>query len=101
MLTEVFQISPKQIDYSHKQGELRNITYSDINEILTFTPNQIDDTTKVRFSWGFEVFMPDGTVHQCSIWDWKGSWQDHRFSTYGPAFVFEELFGSKAQNSVW
>mmetsp|Transcript_35778 Transcript_35778/g.84110 ORF Transcript_35778/g.84110 Transcript_35778/m.84110 type:complete len:130 (-) Transcript_35778:245-634(-) len=44
---------------------------------------------------GFRVwiFRVDGAV--CGIWDWKGSQKVNAYSTFGPAVVFETLFGPK------
>jgi hypothetical protein len=31
----------------------------------------------------------------CGIWDYKGSQRIDEFSTFGPADVFEKLFGAR------
>jgi hypothetical protein len=71
-----------------RQGLLKNITVSEISQILGFGPNCKDDPYKVVNSWGFKV---DG-IH-CGIWDYKGSHKFKQFSTYGPDLVFETIFG--------
>lgn len=69
----------------HKTGELpEDITPERIADVLGFAPNIDDDPSKVKFSWGFTY-----KGEQCGIWDYKGS----RWSTYGPHWVFAELFG--------
>ena len=49
-----------------------------------------DDPDKVVNSWQFKY---QGIP--CGIWDYKGSHQFNRFSTFGPSIVFEKLFGEK------
>lgn len=74
----------------HRTGTLTNITKKDIDRVLGFTPNVEDDPDKVKYSWGFTV---DGQEY--GIWDYKGSWRDKEFSTYGPNNVFALLFGER------
>lgn len=72
----------------HKTGTLVAISVEEINVLLGFEPNVQDDPSKVKHSWGFTV---DGK--ECGIWDYKGSETMGRFSTYGPDYIFKELFG--------
>jgi hypothetical protein len=82
----------KPVDHAggHRTGTLRGITVAEIREVLGFAPNCEDDPSKVVNSWGFTV---DG--RHCGIWDYKGSQRIGEFSTFGPADVFEKLFGAR------
>ena len=81
---------------SSRTGTLDSkLKISDIETALGFPPNcsDIDDSLKVENSWGFQAQVP--SIKQgkskwvlCGIWDYKGS----RWSTFGPAEVFEQLF---------
>ena len=73
---------------THRTGGLTGLTKTDIDKVLGFKPNVDDDPCKVKYSWGFQY-----KGHKCAIWDYKGSWKDKYWSTYGPAEVFKELFG--------
>ena len=53
--------------------------------------NCLDDTDKVKYSWGFEV---DGV--RCGIWDYYRSYKYDSWSVFGPASVIEQLFPGKA-----
>jgi hypothetical protein len=69
-------------------GQLVNINVDEIEKKLGFAANVKDDSYKIKYSWGFQV---DGIT--CGIWDYKGSWKDGTFSTYGPGIIFVNLFG--------
>jgi hypothetical protein len=74
---------------SYRTGAIVGLTVAQINEILGFKPNVFDDPDKVKYSWGFKA---DGEV--CGIWDYKSyNTTPTYFSTYGPDWVFEKLFG--------
>lgn len=83
-------IEPCNTPGNHRTGSLVNITKADIEHILGFAPNVLDDPSKVQHSWGFTV---DGV--RCGIWDWKGSWRRREWSTWGPSEVLSQLFGSQ------
>jgi hypothetical protein len=74
----------------YRTGSLQNITVSEINKLLGFKPNVIDDPTKVEHSWGFTV---DG--ERCGVWDYKGSARHKSFSTFGPAEALRKVFGDR------
>ena len=81
-----------QADYwfsSHRTGVLMDMNVETINRILGFESNVDDDPDKVVNSWRF---IADG--NECAIWDYKGSHEWGQFSTFGPDYVFEELFGT-------
>lgn len=67
-----------------QSGSLRRLDFADIERVLGFSANCLDDPDKVTHSWGFTV---DG-VH-CGIWDYKG----YKFSYYGPKETMVNLFG--------
>jgi hypothetical protein len=83
------KITPINKSGSHKTGCLINITVEKIITILGFPPNVQDDPDKVKHSWGFKV-----KGKECGIWDYRGSEMVGMFSTYGPDYVFTELFGN-------
>lgn len=60
-----------------------SLTQKQISSRLGFLPNCQDDTSKVRYSWGFTV---NGSP--CGIWDYKGS----RWSVYDPDRVLHLVF---------
>jgi hypothetical protein len=74
---------------ANRTGTLYDINVSTINRILGFEPNVQDDPDKVVNSWGFSY-----KDEICGIWDYKGSHEFGQFSTFGPDWVFEELFGT-------
>lgn len=84
------KIQPNAQVRSYRTGTLRGITVGEIQEVLGFAPNCEDDPSKVVNSWGFTV---DG--RPCAIWDYKGSHRIGEFSTFGPADVFDKLFGAR------
>jgi hypothetical protein len=75
---------------AHRTGEISGYAKVDIDKILGFKPNVLDDPDKVKYSWGFTV---DGV--ECGIWDYKGSYKARVYSTYGPDEVFAKLFPPK------
>jgi len=81
------KIEPKDFPGKYRTGGLcSSVTPEEIAEALGFEANVDDDPDKVTQSWGFQCMGMD-----CGIWDYKGS----RWSTYGPAIVFEFLFPGK------
>lgn len=75
----------EKVDFvqSHKTGSLPSyLDAQTITETLGFEPGHGDED-KVTMQWDFEF---NGVP--CSIWDYKGN----RWSTFGPAEVFETLF---------
>lgn len=48
---------------------------------------------KVAKYWAFLVERPDGTRHECAVWDYRGA----KWSTSGPDDVFAYLFGTRYQ----
>jgi hypothetical protein len=83
-------ILPVPIPGPSRTGEIVDYTVAEINQILGFCPNVDDDPDKVQYSWGF---LADGI--QCGIWSYYNSHKLGRFSTSGPAEVFEKLFPEK------
>lgn len=75
---------------SWRTGTLKDVTAEDISERLGFKPNLEGDPHKVKDEWGFTA---DGVM--CGIWDYKGSWLDREYSTFGPDEVFRKLFPDK------
>jgi len=81
------KIKPVNISGKYRTGGLcSSVTPEEIAEALGFEANVDDDPDKVTQSWGFQCMGMD-----CGIWDYKGN----RWSTYGPAIVFEFLFPGK------
>lgn len=71
----------------HKTGTIHGLCADEIQNILNM--EQVpDDEAKVAYSWAFKC---DG--HICGVWDYYGSADRLNFSTYGPSYIFEELFG--------
>jgi hypothetical protein len=103
-LASTYEISPcDNIDGTHKQGELRNITAWEIVDLLGFKPNIKDDPTKVVHSWAFKV-RPVGSDNQpvlVAIWDYKGSHKAEIFSTYGPDGLLEPMFFGHYHRPMW
>lgn len=73
---------------THRNGGLTDISKPQIDKILGFKANVIDDPDKVKYSWAFTV---DGV--KCAIWDYKGSYREKFYSTFGPADVLKKVFG--------
>jgi len=71
---------------SSKTGSLQPIPKSEIDHILGFLNNSVGDQDKVKYQWDF---IYKGA--EMSIWDYKGV----RWSTFGPAEHFIELFGDR------
>lgn len=69
------------------------VSISDINGRLGFRAQhgKSSDGKSTR-TWTFSV---DG--NECAIWDYKG----HRWSTSGPKWVFEALFGNDYERDVY
>jgi len=80
-------ITPVFVSGNYKMGSLKNLTVEDVNRILGFTANCMDDPMKVKNSWGFKV-----RGIRCGIWDYKGG---DRFSFFGPEEIMVELFGEE------
>lgn len=74
---------------SYKTGELNGITAEEIDAILGFKSNIVDDPDKVVNSWQFNI-----AGFKYAVWDYRGSHRDRRFSTYGDATVLRKLFGA-------
>ena len=85
------KIIPLSSVASYKQGTLVGVTYDQIVTKLGFKPNVQDDTSKVRWSWGFQV-----SGHKMAIWDWRGSADDNRWSFFGPSDVMADFFGERS-----
>ncbi len=83
-------IVPVAIAGDCRTGSLSETSIREITSILGFTPNVKDGDAKVKASWGF---MVDGV--RCGIWDYKGSYRDGYFSTFGPHHLLVHLFGAK------
>jgi hypothetical protein len=79
-------IKQAEISGSHKTGRLNAaLSKKEIDKALGGKVKTTDDDgDKVLWYWGFTV---DGV--ECAIWDYKGA----RWSTYGPAEKFKQLFG--------
>ena len=95
--TRTLTVTPHDINSSWAQGYLYKVTPKDISYILGFNCNIKDDPDKVKYSWAFLAEDEDG-VYECAIWDWKGSSEIGKFSTYGPPHVFHMLFGAKTKD---
>jgi hypothetical protein len=76
----------------YRTGTLANIMAKDICNLLGFLPN-VQDATRGKYIWSFTV---DG--EWCAVWDYKGSYLDKVFSTYGPAYALRKVFGEKYQD---
>jgi hypothetical protein len=74
---------------SYKTGRIVGLTKAEIDALLGFKPNMVDDPSKVKHSWGFKVKGND-----CAIWDWKGSHKLKEWSAYGPETVMRAIFGA-------
>ena len=81
-------VTPVQHVSSHRTGVLHNVTRERIESVLGFGPNASDDPYKVTASW---AFVADGDA--CAIWDYKGSFNWHTASCFGPHHVMRALFG--------
>lgn len=84
------KITPFDEAGSYRTGGLIHVTAADIEKKLGFPSNIEDDSSKVKYSWGFKV---NGVP--CGIWDYKGSWMVGSFSTFGPNEIFVKLFDKK------
>lgn len=84
----MIKIIPNPDAVGHRTGVLRDVTVDQINEALGFEPNVDDDPYKVVNSWAAET--AEGV--RFAIWDYKGSHKFGQFSTFGPDWIFEELF---------
>jgi len=84
------KIKPINKAGAHRTGNITGYTKNEIDKILGFKPNVVDDPDKVKYSWGFTI---NGV--ECAIWDYKGSWQCRSYSTFGPSEFFEVLFPPK------
>lgn len=78
-------IKPTHFINSYRQGRLaKTLTPAQIDKTLKVPRDTSMDTEKMRYQW---TFTADG--HECCIWDYKRC----KWSCFGPAHVFEELFG--------
>jgi hypothetical protein len=82
------KIQPDRTVTSHRTGGLSGLTKKDIDGILGFEPNVLDDPDKVKYSWGFRI-----NGKPCAVWDWKGSHKNKQWSVFGPSDVLEAAFG--------
>ena len=78
-----------------KTGELVGVDARHIESILNIPSIMSDDLDgKVTREWLFEVGGPISfTGYVMHIWDWKGSAENLRWSTFGPHAYFEVMFG--------
>jgi hypothetical protein len=81
---------------SHKTGRIVGLTKAQIDEILGFKPNVVDDPYKVKHSWAFNVQGND-----CAVWDWKGSHKLREWSAYGPDAVLRKVFGTSYMSRAY
>jgi hypothetical protein len=80
-------IAPLGHAVGHKTGTLHGLSADQIATILN-NPQVPDDESKVRYSWAFKS---DG--YECGVWDYYGSGDRLNFSTYGPSYIFKDIFG--------
>jgi hypothetical protein len=93
-MTMTFTPIDEPTRYRLRTGEIRGCTKEEIDRIIGFEPNVKDDPSKVKYSWGFRASAGRFKAN-CGIWDYKGSYLSKTWSTYGPAEVFQKLFGAK------
>jgi hypothetical protein len=84
------EIRPIDGVHSFRQGGLYGVTVREVEAVLGFPPNVVDDPDKVTVSWSFDM-----NGNQCAIWDYKGSLSQNHLSTFGVDEVFDQLFGYK------
>lgn len=84
----MLKIEPLPHAVGHKTGTIHGLSATQIAGILN-VPQVPDDEAKVAYSWAFKC---DG--HECGVWDYYGSGERYNFSTYGPSYIFKELFGA-------
>lgn len=88
-------IEPLDRAGSYRQGGLtQKLDEYEIQAALGFAPNIREDDEIVKHSWGFEAQIEeDGKIatYTCGIWDYNGC----RWSTYGPCWIFDQLFPGK------
>lgn len=73
---------------TYKTGELVGYTKAQLEQV--FGPSEEASLDgKSKFSWDFDVEDGDDSFH-CSIWDWKGSWKENMWSTYGPSDLIRQ-----------
>lgn len=78
--------------HTWKTGELNGITAGHIRSILSIKET-VEEGKSTR-QWLFEVGGPESfTGYLMSIWDWKRSGMEKRWSTFGPHQYFEIMFG--------
>lgn len=83
-----------RVNGSYRTGGIIGLSKTQIDNILGFTSNVVDDPDKVKYSWAFTV---RGST--CAIWDWKGSHKYKEFSAFGPADALKAVFGDHYVNS--
>jgi hypothetical protein len=88
------KIKPYKDVASYRTGGLSGLTKKDIDRILGFKPNVLDDQDKVKYSWGFRV-----NSKTCAVWDYKGSYKHKEWSVFGPSDLLEALFGDHFYSS--
>lgn len=82
------KIIQEECNGSHKTGQLSGISVDSVTRVLGFKPDGGDGGEKVKYNWDFKY-----RGHNCSVWDWKGSYRQKEFSTFGPSEILRELFG--------
>jgi hypothetical protein len=85
-----FKIQPTLELMGAKTGSLVDLTEAEVSYMLCFKPNatHLDDPDKVKHLWSFHV---EGRPH--SVWSYKDSHKQQRWSTHGSDELFQLVFG--------
>lgn len=70
---------------THKTGTLTGYTKDQLESVFGESEEASSDG-KAQYCWEFDMQDGEDSFH-CAIWDWKGSWEDNVWSTFGPADI--------------
>ncbi len=80
-------ITPNDKPGDSRTGTIKGYTPKQIEAVLGFPANCIDDESKVKYSWGFNY-----KGQRFGIWDYYRSYKVGEWSTFGDEALLKELF---------
>lgn len=78
---------------THKTGLLTGYTKDQLETVFGESEEASLDG-KAKYHWEFVVEDGEDSFH-CAIWDWKGSYRDKEWSTFGSADMIQRAINER------